>query len=391
MGNFDKRILSTGILPNNLPMISPKTGNQPKINLPFSTVVKDSKLIPSTYNGLNTFPFLPECEGRRAEGGLRTKGRFKHNYKRVENSWWICNMDGDVICRAPKEIEENILKYIEYLKSKNNTGNFQINELPLITVITVVLNGGGHLEETMQSVLNQTYPNVEYIIVDGGSTDGTLDIIRKYGDRIDYWVSEKDKGIYDAMNKGIKVALGSWINFMNGGDGFYHMDVLEEVFTKSDWKDIDVIYGNHQLIRPTGKKIVKAGRIEDIWKGSQFCHQSAFVRTKIHRDHIFNTSITIAADFEFFYTLHKEKMDFKHLNIVIANYSAGGISDVRRIRTILEWWSVVEKNTRTNLHYLFLITSELLKLCIKTAVREIKKFLIHGIENIRKLLTPYGI
>ncbi|MEM4326398.1 MAG: hypothetical protein QXU40_03785, partial [Candidatus Pacearchaeota archaeon] len=63
MGNFDKRILSTGILPNNLPMISPKTGNQPKINLPFSTVVKDSKLIPSTYNGLNTFPFLPECEG----------------------------------------------------------------------------------------------------------------------------------------------------------------------------------------------------------------------------------------------------------------------------------------------------------------------------------------
>lgn len=129
-------------------------------------------------------------------------------------------MDGDVICRAPKEIEENILKYIEDLKSKNNTGNFQINELPLITVITVVLNGEGHLEETMQSVLNQTYPNVEYIIVDGGSTDGTLDIIRKYGDRIDYWVSEKDKGIYDAMNKGIKVALGSWINFMNGGTVF---------------------------------------------------------------------------------------------------------------------------------------------------------------------------
>ena len=91
---------------------------------------------------------------------------------------------------------------------------------PLISVITVVYNGEKYLEETIQSIINQTYDNVEYIIIDGGSTDGTVDIIKKYEDRIDYWVSEKDKGISDAFNKGVKVAKGDYINFQGDGDGF---------------------------------------------------------------------------------------------------------------------------------------------------------------------------
>jgi glycosyltransferase involved in cell wall biosynthesis len=81
-------------------------------------------------------------------------------------------------------------------------------------------------------VISQTYPNVEYIIIDGGSTDGTLDIIKKYEDYIDYWVSEADKGIYDAMNKGVDLATGQWINFMNTGDRFYDENSIEEVFSK---------------------------------------------------------------------------------------------------------------------------------------------------------------
>ena len=100
----------------------------------------------------------------------------------------------------------------------------------LISVVTVCYNAADTIEKTMLSVLNQTYHDIEYIIIDGGSTDGTVEIIRKYADRIAYWVSEPDKGIYDAMNKGIKVATGEWINFMNAGDEFVDANVLDKLF-----------------------------------------------------------------------------------------------------------------------------------------------------------------
>jgi glycosyltransferase involved in cell wall biosynthesis len=98
------------------------------------------------------------------------------------------------------------------LRANGITKRSQEN-MPLIAVITVVRNGEKTLEQTILSAINQTYTNVEYIVVDGASTDGTLDIIRKYDDRIGYWVSEPDEGIYDAMNKGIDLATGEWINF----------------------------------------------------------------------------------------------------------------------------------------------------------------------------------
>lgn len=100
----------------------------------------------------------------------------------------------------------------------------------LISIVTVSYNAVLTIEQTILSVINQTYPNVEYIIIDGGSTDGTVDIIKKYEDKIAYWVSEPDKGIYDAMNKGVVVATGEWINFMNAGDIFTDGDVIDKLF-----------------------------------------------------------------------------------------------------------------------------------------------------------------
>ena len=103
----------------------------------------------------------------------------------------------------------------------------------LISIVTVSYNAVLTIEQTILSVINQTYPNVEYIIIDGGSTDGTVDIIKKYEDKIAYWVSEPDKGIYDAMNKGVVVATGEWINFMNAGDIFTDGDVIDKLFSDS--------------------------------------------------------------------------------------------------------------------------------------------------------------
>lgn len=258
----------------------------------------------------------------KIEGGLRTKGYFKKSQK----------------------------------------------DKPLISIITVVYNGVKYLEETIQSVISQTYDNVEYIIIDGGSTDGTVDIIKKYEDKIDYWVSEKDKGIYDAMNKGIDAVSGEWINFMNAGDGFFDNDVLEKLFVNNNLKNIDVIYGDHKVIYPNRKRIVKAGNIEDIWKGSQFCHQSTFVSANVHKANKFNLSNHIGADFEFFYILYKQKKNFKYINIIIANYSAGGLSDIKRVDSILGRWNVVEISTKTNLYYIWIILKEILKSWVKKFV-----------------------
>lgn len=121
----------------------------------------------------------------------------------------------------------------------------------LISIVTVSYNAVLTIEQTILSVINQTYPNVEYIIIDGGSTDGTVDIIKKYEDKIAYWVSEPDKGIYDAMNKGGLKATGDFIQFLNAGDWFENEYVIEKIF--KDWyKRVDVIYGDMIIRRSDG-------------------------------------------------------------------------------------------------------------------------------------------
>ena len=263
--------------------------------------------------------FLPENKNRKGKGGLRTKGYFKKSY---ENK-------------------------------------------PLISVITVVYNGEKYLEATIQRVICQTYDNVEYIIIDGGSTDGTLDIIKKYEDKIDYWVSEQDSGIYNAMNKGIDLVSGEWINFMNAGDVFYANDVLENIFIKNKFIEIDIIYGNHQVVYPHKTRLSRAGKVKDIWKGSQFSHQSAFIYASFHKKNKYNLSNHIGADFEFFYKSYKNNQKFQYMDMVVSSISSGGVSDIKRIDSTVGRWNIIEKNTKINIYYIQLILKEMLKDWIK--------------------------
>ncbi len=241
---------------------------------------------------------------------------------------------------------------------------------PLITVVTVVFNGEQFLEQTILSVINQTYVNIEYIIIDGGSTDGTIDIINKYENNIDYWVSEKDQGIYHAMNKAIDRATGEWISFMNAGDWFITDSVLFSIFKDKNYSNTQIIYGNHEVRYPSGRlSIKKAGQVKNLWKGSQFCHQAVFVNSQYHKLNKFNANNKIVADFEFFYRASKNKAKFSHVDVVIVSYAAGGISDLRRINSIHGFWSVVDKSRGTNFFYLKYLIVEILKLVIKKVIK----------------------
>lgn len=211
--------------------------------------------------------------------------------------------------------------------------------LPLISIITVSYNAVRDIENTILSVLNQTYPNIEYIIIDGGSTDGTLDIIKKYQDKITYWVSEPDKGIYDAMNKGTLKATGEWLNFMNAGDTFYNEQVLENVFRDNNWENTDVIYGDVIYIYPNREDIRKAVPLKRINVGIPFCHQSVFVRTKLQQKYLFDTTYKICADYDFFYNLYKKGYSFKYKELIVAKYLAGGLSS-DPIKLCLEGWKI---------------------------------------------------
>lgn len=208
---------------------------------------------------------------------------------------------------------------------------------PLITVITVCLNSETIITKTIESVLNQTYPNIEYIIIDGLSIDNTVTIIKNYENKFKEknfrytWISEKDHGIYHAMSKGIMMASGSWVAFMNAGDWFYDNDVISKIF-KKDRSKFDLIYGDHEVRydeRYNGfKRLQKAGPINNLFKGLVFSHQSLFTRLKLLKEIGINRNgIKIANDYRFVVQSYIEGKKFLKTDIVVASIIAGGLSD----------------------------------------------------------------
>ena len=202
-----------------------------------------------------------------------------------------------------------------------------MNKYPKVSIITVVYNGIDFLEETIKSVISQTYPNIEYIIVDGGSTDGTLDIIKKYEAHITKWISEPDKGIYDAMNKGIDLATGDWQNFLNAGDSFVDNNVLEKIFT-TNLENITLVYGDIIAIRENGQKLnVNAIELKDdnsIKKGMKVCHQAIFYNKNIMIK--YDDKLRLKSEWKHLIEItRKENFSPKKFNFPIVYYSVGGL------------------------------------------------------------------
>lgn len=188
-----------------------------------------------------------------------------------------------------------------------------------ISVVTVCYNAVGLIEGTIRSVTGQTYPDVEYIVIDGASTDGTTDIIRRYSDRISYWISEPDKGIYDAMNKGIAAASGDYVIFMNAGDRFTDPHVLQSAAP---------LLGHHTVVSGQWNRCYSNGNVKNgvqknlsVFKTEMpICHQATFTRLQYHKEHLFDTSFRLSADYDFFYKAWRRSESFLYIDLTVVDF-----------------------------------------------------------------------
>ena len=199
-----------------------------------------------------------------------------------------------------------------------------------ISVITVTYNAEKVIERTIRSVLNQTYPNIEYIIIDGASKDNTMSVILEYKENVSKYLSEKDKGIYDAMNKGLGLATGEWVIFMNAGDEFIDKDVIANFFSNAYTKDTGCVFGDTKSLDKYGKLYVnyihpffmQSGNIREFG----LCHQACFVRTDLAKKLKFDTSYKRCADFNMAVQIRKMGYKFYYKPIVVCIYDKSGYS-----------------------------------------------------------------
>lgn len=221
---------------------------------------------------------------------------------------------------------------------------------PLLSIITIVLNDRVGFQLTMESVVNQTLTNYEYLVIDGGSTDGTQEAILKHASCITKWISEPDNGIYDAMNKGLSQANGTWILFLNAGDKFFAPHTLEHIFSSGLPEKSDVIFGD-VIIKYQGlQKERKAGQLRHIHRGMQFSHQSCLIRTFLVKSEPFDPTYTLTADYKLIYSLYFKGYRFTYHDKVISCITAGGISDTARMIVLKEYERIVRSTSVSWMH-----------------------------------------
>ena len=211
---------------------------------------------------------------------------------------------------------------------------------PIISVVTVCYNAVDVIEKTIQSVINQTYNRIEYIIIDGDSKDGTVSVINKYSGKISKKISEPDNGIYDAMNKGIDMATGEWINFMNAGDEFADEHVIYNLLDSFS-NGSDVIFGN-TILNNNGVKKQRKGHFNQN-EFPTLGHQSTFVKTSLMKRFHFGMNYKISADFEFLYKLFMESYKFYYVDLDVAIYDVSGFSSRNRVQLYIEHCSIQKK------------------------------------------------
>ena len=199
-----------------------------------------------------------------------------------------------------------------------------------LSIITVNLNNRDGLRKTIDSVVSQTFKDFEWIVIDGGSTDGSRELIEQYADHFAYWVSEPDKGIYNAMNKGIKVAKGEYLQFLNSGDILYSPTIIDDVFSIGSTRDI--LYGDILIINDDGHTdlITYSDRlsIKQLLNHS-ICHQSSFIKRELLRKEPYDENLQIVSDWKFFLRKALEGIKFEHIPLIVSVFDTEGISSTK--------------------------------------------------------------
>ena len=223
---------------------------------------------------------------------------------------------------------------------------------PKFSVITVTYNAGKVLEDTIQSVVFQTYRNVEYIIVDGNSKDNTLEIVDKYRNRISQVISEPDKGLYDAMNKGIQLATGDYLCFLNAGDEFHDNETLQKIVHTLKGKELpDVIYGETAIVDEEGH-FLHMRRLSApqtlTWKsfkqGMLVCHQAFFAHRELAVQHPYDLKYRFSADFDWCIRIMKKTKCLHNTRLTIIDYLNEGMTTRNHKASLKERFRIMAKH-----------------------------------------------
>jgi glycosyltransferase involved in cell wall biosynthesis len=283
-----------------------------------------------------------------------------------------------------------------------------LNTTPKITIVTVTYNAEQYLEQTIRSIISQDYPNIEYIIIDGASTDGTIDIIRRYEQYITYWISEPDKGIYDAMNKAIAVATGEWVNFLNAGDSYTTQSII--TFLQNHFNsEVAMLYGGVNIVGNNSSQYISPLDLSYFTKKMPCCHQSVFFKLELLKEYKFNTNYKINADLDLILRIYKNNYQYKYFDTPFVNFLSDGYHTIDKPRGFLDELYVTSKylpkcdmiyeheayqlikyyephTCNTNLGLSFLITKILNQ--IEDISSKYSKIIIYGDGSLCKLIKP---
>lgn len=215
---------------------------------------------------------------------------------------------------------------------------------PKLSVVTIVYNNAVAIERTMLSVLNQTYSNIEYIIIDGASTDGTKEIIQKYEERLAKFISEPDKGLYDAMNKGLALATGDYVLFMNSGDEIYSPETVAEVFASAT--SADIYYGETEMYdenwNSLGQRRHRAPEHFD-WHSFKFgmnvSHQAIYIKRSLTEP--YDLTYKYSSDIDWILKAAKKSSNIVNTHLYVAKYLVGGISKKKHLASLKERFKIL--------------------------------------------------
>ena len=260
-----------------------------------------------------------------------------------------------------------------------------------ISIITVVYNGVKTIEQTIKSVLNQKYDDIEYIVIDGLSNDGTVEIIKKYDDSIAYWISEKDDGIYDAMNKGVEHATGDIVAFINSDD-WYENNVIEQVCQEFDMDKDDIVYGKVKRIKNTDVigyvGIFKDVDIEELHYRNLFCHQGMFIKKSIFNDiGGFDVKYKAFADYEWNLRAMKNGKRFRVLSVDVANFRVGGVSSLPF--ACEEFYEIAKRYSEDNYERMSVIQSRYEIMRNRASYNELKNKNIRALREVLSSESEY--